>query len=154
MSLNYLKKDNSLEIHSGESTYIQKIFDDNLKLIELNQIYENTNKLRWQYTFNYGNNWMRSNFQTYYGDGKENSKTEIEYFDNKNRIITKEIISFLKTKIIYIYSKEGLLKEIKEYESHNNNFKLKYIKHFKHKGKVRKLNNEAIKKINEKLIGI
>jgi hypothetical protein len=153
MSLNYLKTENSLEIHSGEFTYIQKIFDNNLKILELNQIYEDTKKLRWQYLFSYGNNWKRSNFQTYYGDGKESSKTEIEYFDNKNRIITKEIISYSITKITYTYSKKGLLKEIKEYESHNDKLKLKYIKQYNYKGNVRKLNNEAIKKINVELIG-
>jgi hypothetical protein len=153
MSLNYLKEGNSLEIHSGESTYIQKIYNDNLKLIELNQIYEDSKKIRWQYLFSYGNNWKRSNFQTYYGDGKENSKTEIEYYDKTNRIITKEILSNFKTKIVYIYSEKGLLKEIKEYESYNDDFKLKYVKHYKFKGKVRKLNNETIKKINDELIG-
>lgn len=153
MRLNYLKEGNSLEIHSGESTYIQKIFDDNLKLIELNQIYEDTNKLRWQYHFSYGNNWKRSNFKTYYGNGKENSKTELEYYDKTNRIITKEILSNFKTKIVYVYSKKGLLKEIKEYESFDNNFELKYTIQYKLKGKIRKLNNETIKKINNELIG-
>lgn len=152
-SIKYLKKDNSLEIHTGDSTYIQKIFDVNSKILELNQRYENTNKLRWQYLFNYGNNWKQSNFQTYYEDYENYSKKEIEYFDKKKRIIKREVISSLKTKIIYIYSNKGILKKIKEFEIYNDNFKLKYLTKFKIKGKTRKLKNEIIDKINKELIG-
>lgn len=153
LNIKYLKKDNSLEIHTGESTYIQKIFDVNSKILELNQRYENTNELRWQYLFNYGNNWKQSNFQTYYKDYENYSKKEIEYFDKKKRIIKREIISSLKTKIVYIYSNKGFLKEIKEFEIYNDNFKLKYLKKFKIKGKTRKLKNEIIDKINKELMG-
>lgn len=49
--------------------------------------------------------------------------------------------------------KKGLLKEIKEYESFDDNFELKYTIQYKLKGKIRKLNNKTIKRINDELIG-
>lgn len=153
LSVKYLKKNDSLEIHSGSTTYIQKIFDADSKILELNQRHENTNKLRWQYLFNYGKNWKQSNFQTFYEDSDNYSKKEIEYFDDKNRIIKREIISSLKTKILYFYSNKGLLKEIKEYENYNNHFNLKFIIKYKFRGKFRKLKQKTINKINKELIG-
>jgi hypothetical protein len=55
---------------------------------------------------------------------------------------------------LYSYSKEGLLKEIKEYESFSDKeYKLKYILKFKIKGKTAKLNGEILRKINTELIG-
>jgi hypothetical protein len=152
-SFEYKRNDKSTEIHSGQSTYIQKIYDDNSKLIELNQVFEDSNKIRWQYLYKYGENWKEANFQTYFGDGKENSKREVETFDSQNRIITKEIISSYNTKLLFTYSKNGIINEIKEYNSYSNGeYKLEYSIKYNFKGKTRKLNSEVLSKLNAVLI--
>lgn len=153
ISLEYTRKGKTIEIYSDNYTYIQKIYDDNSKLIELNQVFEDSNKIRWQYLYKYGENWTEANFQTYYGDGKDYTKREIETFDIQNRIISKEIIAEYNTKSIYTYSKNGLLNEIKEYNSYGNGeYELEYSTKYKFKGKTRKLNSEVLNKLNAVLI--
>ncbi|WP_290800180.1 hypothetical protein [Flavobacterium sp.] len=153
MAINYVDKPNIKETHFSESTFYQKIYDPENRIIQLNQIFEDTKKIRWQYLYEYIDSCKIGNFQTYYGDGKENSKREIECFDLQERIISKEIIAGYKTKILYSYSKEGLLKEIKEYESYSDEaYELKYILTFKFKVKTKKLNAEILRKINTELI--
>ncbi|ESU21249.1 hypothetical protein FCR2A7T_06770 [Flavobacterium cauense R2A-7] len=154
MTISYVVKPNLKETHFSESTFYQKIYDSQNRIIQLNQIFEDTKKIRWQYLYEYIDSCKIGNFQTYYGDGRENYKQEIECFDSQNRIISKEIIDGSKTKILYLYSKEGLLKEIKEYQSFSDReYKLKYILKFKIKGKTAKLNGEILSKINTELIG-
>lgn len=153
MAINYVDKPNIKETHFNELTFYQKIYDSENRIIQLNQIFEDTKEIRWQYLYEYIDSCKIGNFQTYYGDGKENSKREIECFDLQKRIISKEIITGYKTKILYSYSKEGLLIEINEYQSFSDSeYKLKYKLKFKIKGKTAKLNDEIIRKINTKLI--
>uniref|UniRef100_UPI000553D990 hypothetical protein n=1 Tax=Flavobacterium gelidilacus TaxID=206041 RepID=UPI000553D990 len=93
------------------------------------------------------------NFQTYFGDGKENSKKEVETFDSQNRIITKEIISSYNTKLLFTYSKNGIISEIKEYNSYGNGeYKLEYSIKYNFKCKTRKLNSQVLSKLNAVLI--
>ena len=153
MSFEYRRKEKITEIHSDKYTYIQRVYDDDSKLIELNQIFEDSNKIRWQYIYKYGENFKEANFQTYYGDGKDHSKKEIENFDSQNRIVSKEIISNYNIKLVFTYSKNGLLNEIKEYNSHSNGeYKLEYSIKYNFKGKTRKLNSEVLSKLNAVLI--
>jgi hypothetical protein len=113
----YKYEKNKIEIHSG-NYYIQKVYDNQKRIIECNQVFEETNKIRWQYLYEYRDNCRIANFQTYYGDGKEHSKKEMVYYDSKNRIISKEIIDYYgKTKTVYKYSKNGIINEIEEYEN-------------------------------------
>lgn len=153
MSFDYLRKGKTSEIHSGQSTYLQKVYDDDSRLIELNQIFEDTDKIRWQYLYKYGANWKEANFQTYYGDGKDYTKREIETFDSKNRIISKEIISSYNTRLLFTYSKNGLLNEVKEYNSYSHGeYELEYSIEYDFKGNTRKLNSDACNKLNAVLI--
>lgn len=148
----YKYKKNSIEIHSG-NFYIQKIFDEQKRIIECNQIFEDTNKIRWQYKYEYIDNCRIANFQTYYGDGKENSKKEIVVFDKENRKISEEIFNYNRTKIIFKYSKKGIINEIAEYESSlgKEDYKLLSITKIKIKKSQNKLNKEIIAKINSEL---
>jgi hypothetical protein len=153
MTSTHLYNSNVKEIHFNSSTFYQKIYDDANKIIELNQINEVSKKIRWQYLYEYSDNCKIGNFQTYYGDGKENSKREIECFDSEKRLISKEIVSGYKTKILYSYSKEGFLTEIKEYESFSDEeFKLKSIIRFEINRKGENLSKEVITKINSEFI--
>lgn len=141
------------EIHSGEF-YIQKIYNEEKKIIQCNQISEKTNKIRWQYLFEYKDNCRIGNFQTHYGDGKENSKIETVCFDSQNRRIFDEIINYGKTKIIYKYSVNGIINEIEEYESpiEKQDYKLLRLTKIKVNRKPKKLSKEIIEKINSELI--
>lgn len=154
MEVKHVDKSNIKETHFGESTFYQYIYDSENRLTQLNQVFEETKKIRWQYIYEYLDSCRIGNFQTYYGDGKENSKKEIECFDSQKRLTSKEIIDNYKTKVIYAYSKKGILKEIKEYQSlSNSEYKLSYILKLEFKGKAEKLTSDALIKINTELIG-
>lgn len=149
----YKYEENKTEIHSGDY-YTQQIFDNQKRLIQFNQMSEATNKIRWQYLYEYQDNITIAHFQTYYGDGKENSKTETRYYDLQKRIKSEEIINYNKTKILYEYSKDGILNKIKEYESSikSEDYKLLRMTKIKVNRKRTSLSTEAIKKINSQLI--
>lgn len=153
MSVNYEYKPNMKETHFNTTTFNQKVYNSEQRLIQFNQVFEDTKKLRWQYLYDYIENCRIGSFQTYYEDGNNHSKKEIECYDSQKRIISKENISTYKTKIIYSYSKKGILNEVKEYESFNNeDYKLKYLIKYKFKARKEKLDPEKIKKINSELI--
>ena len=148
----YKYENNKTEIHSGKF-FIQKIFDEQKRIVECNQVFEETNKIRWQYLYEYRDNCRIANFQTNYGDGKENSKKEIIIFDKDNRKISEEIIDYSKTKLIYKYSKNGIIEEIGEYESslEKEECKLLRLTKIKINKSPKKLTKETIKKINSEL---
>lgn len=147
---NYEK--NKTEIHSG-NYYIQKIYDNQKRIIQCNQISEETNKIRWQYLYEYKDNFRIGNFQTYYGDGKENSKKEIVAFDKENRIISKEIYNYNRTKIVFKYSENGIINEITEYECslEKEDYKLLRLTKIKINKSPKKLTKEIIEEINLEL---
>lgn len=154
MQISYVNKSNIKETHFGQSTFYQFIYDSQKRLKQLNQVFEDTKEVRWQYIYEYVDSCRIGNFQTYYGDGKENSKKEIECFDSQKRLISKEIIGSYKTKTIYKYSKNGIIEQINEYESFGNTeYKLSYALKLNFKGKTKKLNSDTITKINAELIG-
>lgn len=149
----YKYEKDTIEIHSG-NYYIQKIYDKQKRVTQHNQIFEKTNKIRWQYLYEYQNKCRIANFQTYYGDGKENSKKEIVNYNSENQIISKEIFNYFKTKIVYKYSKNGLIKKIKEYQNsaQNEDYKLLRLTKFKINRKPKNLNSEVIGLVNSELI--
>jgi hypothetical protein len=151
---NYIYKPNYSETHFNSTTYYQRKYNSENKIIEFNQVFEKTNKLRWQYLFEYTNDCKIGKFQTYYGDGKENSKIETECFDSENRIISKEIVALYKTKVTYSYSENGILNETKEYESFfdKDNYKLKRLIKIKVNRKTKSQSKEIIENINSALI--
>lgn len=153
MAINYVDKLNIKETHFNESTFYQKIYDSENRIIQLNQIFEDTKKIRWQYLYEYNDNCKIGNFQTYYGDGKENSKKEIECFDLQKRIISKEIINYGKTKMVYKYYENGIINEIEEYESsiEKEDYKLIRLTKIKVNKKSDNLTSETVKKLNSEL---
>lgn len=148
----YKYEKNKTEIYSG-NFYLQKIYDEQKRIIECNQIFEETNKIRWQYLYEYRDNCRIANFQTYYGDGKENSKKEIVVFDKDNRKISEEIFNYNRTKIVFKYSENGIINEIAEYESllDKEDYKLLRLKKIKINKSPKKLTKEIIEKINSEL---
>lgn len=150
----YIYKPNYSETHFNSTTYYQKKYNSENKMIEFNQVFEKTNKIRWQYLFEYFNNCKVGKFQTYYGDRKENSKIETECFDSESRIISKEIIALYKTKKTYSYSENGILNEIKEYECffEKDGYKLKRLTKIKVNRKTKSQSKQVIEKLNSELI--
>ena len=151
----YTYKPNYSETHFNASTYYQKKYNSENKITELNQVFEDTHKIRWQYLFEYKGNCRISNFQTYYGDGKENSEKETVCFDSQNRKISKEITKHNKTKILYKYSDNGLINKVEIYESdlEKENYRLLRLKKIKVNRMPKEVTQEAIEKINSELIG-
>jgi len=149
----YKYEKNKIEIHSG-NYFIQKIYDEQNRIIQCNQIFKETNKIRWQYLFEYKENYRISNFQTYYGDGKEHSKKEIIYFDNDNRKISEEIFDFGRTKIVYKYSTQGIINEITEFESStkSEDYKLLRLTKIKVNRLPKILTKEIMDKVNLKVM--
>nr|WP_321222929.1 hypothetical protein [uncultured Psychroserpens sp.] len=154
-SIKYIHTQNTKETHQDTSTYLQEVYDSENKIIELNQRFEDTKKIRWQYLYDYIDNCRIGNFQTYYEDGDQNSKKEIYCYDSEKRLISKEIISNYKTKIEYSYSDKGFVNEVKEFQcfDESDNYELKYIIKFKIKLRIDKSKIEILKKINAELIG-
>ncbi|RZK47920.1 MAG: hypothetical protein EOO99_11945 [Pedobacter sp.] len=148
----YKYEKNKIEIHSG-NFYIQKVFDEQNRIIQCNQIFEETNKIRWQYLYEYRDNCRIANFQTYYGDGKESSKREIVVFDKENRKISEEIYNYNRTKIVFKYSENGVINEVAEYESslEKEDYKLLRLTKIKINKSSKKLTKEIIEKINSEL---
>lgn len=151
----YIYKPNYSETHFNGTIYYQKKYNSENKITEFNQVLEDTHKKRWQYLFEYKENCRISNFQTYYGDGKENSEKETICFDSQNRKISKEIIDYRKTKINYKYSDNGLINEIEVYESvlEKEDYKLLRLKKIKANRMPKEVTQEVIEKINSELIG-
>lgn len=150
---NYVYKKNTKETyHLNGSTYLQEKYDSKNRIIELNQIFKNSKKIRWQYLYTYKENCKIKKFQTYYGDGKDYSEREVSCYDLKNRLISEEEFSSYKTKITISYSKKGFVKEIKEYACFDktDNYELQSIIKFKITSK--KIDSSILEKINSKLI--
>ena len=153
MSFDYINKLNNKEIHSNSTTYIENKYDDENRIIEQNQIFEETKKIRWKKEFVYSTNIQVNKFETFYGDGNENAKIEIVKYDNKKRIVTREIFrEKSKTLLCYYYAENGIIKEITESESHNENYKLTYTTCFKIKRKNKYIDKLTVEKINSQLI--
>ena len=126
MSFNYVYKPNVTEIHSNSSTYIENKYDDENRIVEQSQIFEDTQKVRWKKEFVYAIDIQVNKFQTYYGDGNENTQMEIIKYDSQKRIISKEIIrEKSKTLLDYRYAQNGIIEKIFESESYNDKYELK-----------------------------
>lgn len=153
MSFNYVYKPNLTEIHSNSSTYIENKYNDENRIVEQSQIFEDTKKIRWKKEFVYALDIQVNKFQTYYGDGKENTEMEIVKYDSQKRIISKEIISEKnRTFLDYRYAQNGLIEKIYESESYNDKYELKYVTNFKIKKRKKYLDKLTVDKINSQLL--
>ena len=153
MSFNYVYKPNLTEIHSNSSTYIENKYDDENRIIEQSQIFEDNKKVRWKKEFVYAIDIQVNKFQTYYGDGNENTEIEIIKYDSQKRIISKEIIREKnKTLFDYRYAQNGIIEKIFESESYNDKYELKYVTNFKVKKREKYLDKLTVDKINSQLL--
>lgn len=154
MATEYIYKPNIKEIHFNTSTYYENKYDDQNRIIEQNQKYEENNKTRWKKEFEYSEYNRVSKFQTYYGDGKENSEIEIITYNSERKIISKETVREKhKIKLYYFYNRKGIIEKIEEYESfEDNKYELEYITRFKTNKKNKTIEKSIIDKINSELI--
>lgn len=153
MSFNYVYKPNVTEIHSNSSTYIENKYDDENRIIEQSQIFEDTKKVRWKKEFVYAIDTQVNKFQTYYGDGNEKTEMEIIKYDSQKRIISKEIIrDKSKTLLDYRYARNGIIEKIFESESYNDKYELKYETNFKIKKREKYWDKLTADKINSQLL--
>jgi hypothetical protein len=155
MSAQYIYKPKIEEIHFNSLTYYENKYDDENRIIEQNQIFEKTNKIRWKKEFAYLKNKRVCKFQTYYGDNNENSEVEITTYNSENEIISRETFREKnKTRLQYYYNKRGIIEEIEEYESiEKSEYELKYSTKFKICKKIKNINKKVIEEINKELIG-
>lgn len=155
MATEYVYKPNIKEIHFNTSTYYENKYDDQNRIIEQNQKYEENNKTRWKKEFVYSEYNRVSKFQTYYGDGKENSEIEIITYDSERKIISKETVREKhKIKLYYFYNSKGIIEKIEEYESFvDNKYELEYVTRFKMNKKNKTIDKTTIDIINSELIG-
>ncbi|WP_152611394.1 hypothetical protein [Psychroserpens mesophilus] len=153
-TINYIYYENIKETHYESSVYLQEIYDSENRIIERNELFEKTNKIRWQNIFQYTDNCRIGNFQTFYGDGDENSKKEIYCYDTLNRIISKNIISNYKTKVEYLYSNDGFIKEVRQFDcfDDSNEYELVYLLKYKVRIKSKKPKIEIVNKINSSFL--
>ena len=155
MSFNYIYKSNVTEIHSNSSTYIENKYDEENRIVEQSQIFEDTKKVRWKKTFLYALDIQVNKFQTYYGDGNENKEMEIIKYDSQKRIISKEIIrEKSRTLLDYRYAQNGIIEKIFESESYNDDckYELKYVTNFKIKKREKDSDKLTTDKINSQLL--
>ncbi|OUS18033.1 hypothetical protein A9Q93_04525 [Nonlabens dokdonensis] len=134
--------------------YYQREFDSLNRITSLKQIYDND--LRWEWKYNYSDNKRIGIFQTYYNDGKDYSKKEINTFNKKGQLIEseKKYISKLETgdKIKIYYSENGLLEKIEYYEfsSYNKEYELNSFTFIKVKSNI-DLDFKLSEMINEQI---
>jgi len=154
MSTNYVYKPNLKEIHFNSSVYYLNKYDDENRIIEQNQVYEETNKIRWKNEFSYSDNFRVGKFQTFYNDGKDRSEIEIVSYNSDRIIASKEIIrEKYKTKLFYFYDKYGIIKKIEEYESFSeDDYKLIYTTVFKVNRKAKDIDKSVITELNSALM--
>jgi len=155
MNSEYIYKPNIKEIHFNSSTYYENKYDAENRIIEQNQKIEENNKTRWKKEFVYSKYNRVSKFQTYYGDGNENTEIEIVTYNSEKKIISKETIrEKSKIKLYYFYTRKGIIKKIQEYKSFvGNEYELEFITHFKINKKNKMVDETTVDKINSELIG-
>jgi hypothetical protein len=149
------------DIHSNKvksifnpTYYYQREFDSLNRITSLKQIYDS--KLRWDWNYNYSENISIGIFQTYYKDGKDYSKKEIQKFNNQGFVIETEEVHVSKngldekTKIYYYQN--GLIKRIEHYQSYSGQDGYEMISYsdIKIKSKI-KIDLNIAKRINEQI---
>ena len=150
----YDSSGNEVKAMYSPTYYYLRTFNKKNKLISTEQVYDN--KLRWRNNFTYTDSSRIGSFKTYYNDGKDYEKKEIQLFLNgrlketEEKYVTQE---GLATKEIFYYDKIGILTKIEYYESNDSGiiYNLKSakevtIKYAKPLSKlfIDKLNNEII----------
>nr|WP_315245825.1 hypothetical protein [uncultured Flavobacterium sp.] len=134
--------------------YYYREFDSINRVIVLKQIYDS--KLRWDWNYKYSNNQRIGIFQTYYNDGKDYSKKEIQTYNIQGLLIeTEEIyvsISGVNEKTKIYYYNNGLIKRIERFQSYStqNEYEMISYSEVKIKSKI-KVDSEIAERINKQI---
>jgi hypothetical protein len=149
------------DIHSNKvksifnpTYYYQREFDSLNRISSLKQFYDS--KLRWDWNYNYSENIRIGIFQTYYEDGEDYSKKEIQNFNNQGLITETEEVhvseSGLGEKTKIYYYQNGLIKRIEHFQSYSlqDGYKMISYSEIKIKSKI-KIDLNIAKRINEKI---
>lgn len=153
-SFEYDKNSNLIKSIFSPTYYYQRDFDSINRIISLKQIHDN--KIRWEWKYTYSQNSRIGVFQTYYNDGKDYSKKEIQIFDDNGYLVEKEEKHIsqqgLNEKGKIFYDKNGIIKRIEYYESYSNQNEYTLISFIKVKIKNNvEINPETALKINQKI---
>lgn len=150
MTINYINKQNVSETHFSESTYLQRKYDSQKNLIEFNQIFENSDKIRWQNKYEYSDNCRTEDHQTYYEDGNNTSTKSITCYDSKKRIISHESKTYFE-RSEFFYASNGIVSKIIRTRLDNNKYvDVEVVKFISHNTNI--LSDEAINLINKNLL--
>lgn len=148
----YDLKSNETKSIFNPTYYYQREFDSINRITTLKQIYDS--KLRWEWNYKYSNNQRIGIFQTYYNDGKDYSKKEIQTFNDNGLLIETEekYISKdgLAQKVKFYYDKNGIISKIEQYETYGNEYEFVSFTEIKVKSNL-ELNSNIVKKINEQI---
>ena len=149
----YDEKSNKLKTIFNPTYYYQREFDTINRIISLKQIHDK--KLRWEWKYTYSENKRIGIFQTYYNDGEDYSKEEIQIYNDKGFLIEKEEKYISKNgineKTKIFYDKRGVIKKIEYFEAYSNKeYLLILYSDVIIKSKV-KINSEITLKINEQI---
>lgn len=134
------------------SYYYKRSYDDKGDLIALQQIYNDS--LRWDWKYTYENNQRIGIFQTYYKDGDDYTKKEIRSYNGEGYLVENEnrhtSRSGLDLKSKFYYNSQGIVERIEFYQrfSLEEGYKLYWYQDTKVRSKV-ELSPEAIKRIND-----
>jgi len=138
-----------------DSTYYYKReYNPKDKLIKLQQIFDG--KLRWKWNYTYSDNQRIGVFQTFYNDGKDYSKKEIQIYNNQNFVIEIEEVQLSKDGLdekrkIY-YDRNGIIYKVENYQSSNKDEGYELVSYFEVKVKSKiKIDSKIAERINEQI---
>lgn len=150
----YDKNLNNIKSIFNPTYYYQREFDSLNRITSLKQIYDNN--LRWEWNYSYAKNKRIGIFQTYYNDGKDYSKKELQTYNNLNLLVETEEVQISKSgldeKIKIYYYDNGVIKRIEYFQSHSLQDEYRMISYYaiKIKSKI-KFDSEVAKRINEQI---
>lgn len=148
----YDLKGNEIKQHLRPGNYYKESYDSSSRIISLQQFYKN--KLSWEYKYIYTDTTRITNFKSYYNDGKDYTKQEIDTYRDGKLIQTEEkytIVHEHTNMTKWYYDKVGVLNKIEHYRTYGDILRLEEYTDIKVKAKC-SLNRQVIEKINESLL--
>jgi hypothetical protein len=136
------------------SNYKQRIFDDQSRLISLQQFYKN--QLYWEWSYVYTDTSRIGKFQTFYEDGKDYTKSELRAYKNGRLTeIDERYVSKVGTieKTIFQYNNLGLVSRVDIYEADSTGSKY-HLVHFViiEVKACKQMTKEIIERVNELIL--
>lgn len=106
-----------------DSTHYNRVFDDQSKLIAIQQFYGN--RMRWEWNYTYTDTLRVGKFQTYYDDPHNYTETELTIYKNKKPVEIQDQKTYLDgdgdtDQTIIKYNKSGIIDSVKYYQAFAN----------------------------------